>query len=251
MRPERVREALPKTFATFFDAVPGGSFELRRGHARILFPAAPLPTFNGAIVFSESCTGVSETVREVEEAGLPCGIQLEPALHTAVEAEATAAGFTERMELPGMTVMPDELRDARAAEVEITRIEDEADLADGATLCATSFGMPYEWACAMYVPELLERDEIDVYLGRIDGEAVTTALSCRLDSDVGIFNVATPEQHRRRGYGAAITAHACREAFDRGADMAWLQTSPLGEPVYRGLGFEHTLLHVVLMRPSE
>jgi hypothetical protein len=33
--------------------------------------------------------------------------------------------------------------------------------------------------------------------------------------------------------------------------MAWLQTSPLGESVYRRLGFEHTLVHVVLMRPGE
>ncbi len=69
------------------------------------------------------------------------------------------------------------------------------------------------------------------------------------DEDVALFSVATPPEHRRRGYGAAITAHAARAAFENGADLAWLQTSAIGESVYRGLGFRHVEMHFMLARP--
>jgi predicted GNAT family acetyltransferase len=49
-----------------------------------------------------------------------------------------------------------------------------------------------------------------------------------------VASVATPERHRGQGYGGAATAHAVRAS---GATGAFLQSSPIGESVYRGLGF--------------
>ena len=76
---------------------------------------------------------------------------------------------------------------------------------------------------------------MNVYLGRVEAEAVTTAIGYRTGREGGIFNVATPAEHRRHGYGAAITAFATRSLFESGADLAWLQTSPIGERVYHRL----------------
>ena len=49
--------------------------------------------------------------------------------------------------------------------------------------------------------------------------------------------VATPEAHRGHGYGGAVTGHAVEQARAAGARGAYLQSSPMGLPVYERLGF--------------
>ena len=71
----------------------------------------------------------------------------------------------------------------------------------------------------------------------MQGEPVSTAIGFVVGETVGIFNVATPPNQRRQGYRAALTERAIRDGFDQGADLAWLQSSHLGEPVYRHIGF--------------
>jgi ribosomal protein S18 acetylase RimI-like enzyme len=51
---------------------------------------------------------------------------------------------------------------------------------------------------------------------------------------VGIYSVATPPEHRRKGYGEAIT----RAAMQVARLPAVLQPSAMGEGLYRRLGFE-------------
>ncbi len=87
---------------------------------------------------------------------------------------------------------------------------------------------------------------MNVYLGRAEAEAVTTAIGYRTGREGAIFSVATPAEHRRHGYGAAITAFATRSLFESGADLAWLQTSPMGERVYYRLGFRQVANHILL-----
>ena len=41
----------------------------------------------------------------------------------------------------------------------------------------------------------------------------------------------------RRGLGELATASAIAHGFDRGADVAALQASPMGEALYRRMGF--------------
>jgi N-acetylglutamate synthase len=58
-----------------------------------------------------------------------------------------------------------------------------------------------------------------------------------LEDHVGVFNVATPSRHRRRGYGAAVTARVVADGVAAGASWAWLQSSPSGYAIYERLGF--------------
>lgn len=42
---------------------------------------------------------------------------------------------------------------------------------------------------------------------------------------------------RRRGLGALVTSRAVDYAFDHGSELAVLQASPSGRPVYERIGF--------------
>jgi len=248
-RADRLHAALSTTFQGFFAVVPEASFDRREGHSRLLYPSVPLALFNGVLVESEPCTRVIESLREVETINASCGVQLREGRHEEVEAEVARHGLTTRTAMPGMVVAPDELVDAQVDELTIAQATDEAALAEAARVAATGFGSPVEAIEPLYTSSVLSLDGFTVYVGRVAGEAVTTGMVYRLGGEVAVFSVATPPEHRRRGYGGAISTHAARMGFEAGADLAWLQTSELGERVYRRLGFRHVVSHWLLTRP--
>lgn len=81
-------------------------------------------------------------------------------------------------------------------------------------------------------------DGLRTYFGELDGVAVTTASALTYRGSVGIFNVATPPEHRGNGYGTTITARAVRDGLAARARSAWLQSSPDGFGVYQRMGFD-------------
>jgi len=247
-RAVRLTRGISASFELLCSVADGASFEHRAGHVRMTFPAVPLPLFNSVIVGSLPCVGLTDSIRETEAAGLPCGVQLQPGADPAVDAEVAALGFTTQESMPGMTVTPTELQQYTHDSLEIVRATTAADLDDAVLTCERGFGAPPGSMRPLYPERVLEGDDVLVYLGRVGGVTVTTAISCRTSREVAVFAVATPAEHRRRGFGGVVTGHAMREAFRRGADLGWLQTSELGEPVYRRLGFRHTTSHVLLSR---
>jgi GNAT superfamily N-acetyltransferase len=58
----------------------------------------------------------------------------------------------------------------------------------------------------------------------------------------GIYDVGVLPEYRNLGIGKALTHAACAWARDRGYRIAGLNATPMGEPVYRALGFV-TLRH--------
>jgi len=65
-RADRVHAALSAMHERLHSAVPGGSFEQRTGHARMLLPSVPRALFNGVLVDAVPCSGIAELIAEVE-----------------------------------------------------------------------------------------------------------------------------------------------------------------------------------------
>jgi predicted GNAT family acetyltransferase len=115
-------------------------------------------------------------------------------------------------------------------------------------ILAVSFAVSKEFF-EMFSAFLASFEESFVYVGRVGGEIVSTALAFTVDGATGVFDVATPPAHRGRGYGAALTARVARDGLAAGSELAYLQSSDVGYGVYRGLGFRDVEQYVLLTRP--
>ena len=59
-----------------------------------------------------------------------------------------------------------------------------------------------------------------------------------------VYEIATIPSARRRGYGAAMTARVVLDASAAGCDVAALQASASGRPIYERVGFRVDVLYV-------
>ncbi len=128
------------------------------------------------------------------------------------------------------------LRATRPAEIaEVAEVEAEAysDLGFAPDECRALFGAPSR----LLVPHLL------VYLARVGGEPAAAALALLSHGVAGIYWVGTRNRFRRGGLAEACTRTAANDAFERGARFVALHASPMGEPLYRRMGFEAVAAH--------
>ena len=143
-----------------------------------------------------------------------------------------------RSETPGMYVALDGPVDPRS-DLRIEAVEGDG-LDAFMDVFGRGFGMPD------FVTEALDgvvRRSFDpqriVCLVAWDGGTPVGCGSAVVDeSTVGLYNIATPEEHRGRGVGYAVTAALVNLGVGRGCTQAVLQSSDLGRPVYERLGFE-------------
>jgi ribosomal protein S18 acetylase RimI-like enzyme len=248
---ERLYAAHCAALAQMCDVLEGARFERRLGYAWTTCPSIPVPSFNNVLPEDDAAaTALEEALSEIAAQGLPPGMLVRRGKTPAWEAEAERLGLMVREEEPGMVVRHAELGDVDVPELEIVQIKTADGLAQALAVAAEGFGVPPELFAPLYDLDFLELDGIAYYLGRVGDTDVTTGIGFTVGDAVGIFSIATPPQHRGRGYGAAVTAQAVRDGFRAGAEFAWLGSSPSGYPVYRRLGFRKVETYVLYAAPE-
>ena len=248
---ERLHAALSAASERLAKVLEDSRFERRDGYALTVMPPFPLPSFNGVWVETDvAAPELEHAQRQIEELGLPFGVTVRAAKTPAAEEAARALGLTEELRMPAMVLTPDELRKPSRGEVQVIRVETADGLAQALAVAAAGFEIPADLLAAVYMVEVSELPGLEYYLARVDGRDVSTAVGFTIDGTVGIFNVGTPPEHRGHGYGASVTASAVADGFAAGADLAWLQSSSMGESVYRRLGFREVETYVLFYRPA-
>lgn len=146
--------------------------------------------------------------------------------------------------------------DPPGAELRVVRTE--ADVAAFAAVNANAYatyGMPPETAPDTFnVPgRLLASPHVHAVVAAMDGESVAAALTFLSHGIAGVYWVGTVDGARGRGLGEAVTRAVTNAAFDRGARANTLQASPMGEPIYRRMGYEpiHSYISYVRFQPPE
>lgn len=125
--------------------------------------------------------------------------------------------------------------------VELRRVESRAD-ADAYWRVAAS-----AYASLEFPPEVFAfyedsdgfgADNVAAFLARVEGRPAGIAMTIVSRGVAGIYWVGSTEEARGRGLGWTMTATAVDAGFDMGAKIASLQASPMGESLYRAMGFE-------------
>jgi len=169
--------------------------------------------------------------------GLSLGIDLEATVHTEVREAAERAGFRRVESRPGMALLIEELqRQPIPPGVEIRRVDDAKVLGAVAEADAAAFGSDPSVVRSFIPDAVLEDPSQRVYVAMADGEVVGAGESGIADGVLGVFGIATLPSVRRRGVATALTSFLIEDRADE-ADLAVLQSSPLGFGVYAGLGF--------------
>jgi ribosomal protein S18 acetylase RimI-like enzyme len=127
------------------------------------------------------------------------------------------------------------------ADLTIARVATTAALAEFARISAANWNPPDRFVVEFYrlaAPALLRPDSpLRFYLGCYRGVAVATAELAIGGGVVGLYNISTVADHRRRGIGTALTALPLVQARDEGYRTAILQSAPDGLGIYSRLGF--------------
>jgi GNAT superfamily N-acetyltransferase len=154
---------------------------------------------------------------------------------------ATALGLEE------VYAMPEMVLGGRAEErppgegVELRRVTSAAEAAEYWQVAAAAYasiGFPPEIFAFYERHEGLLADNAATFLAHLDGRPAAIAMTIVTRGVAGIYWVGVTEEARGRGLGWTLTATAVNAGFDLGAEVASLQASAMGKPIYERMGFE-------------
>jgi GNAT superfamily N-acetyltransferase len=176
------------------------------------------------------------------------GVTVQVGAEHPLELAVRERGWRIAEEEPLLALAP-LARIAQAAGIDIRRVNSEALLTDfyaasregfAAAESASPDSPAGEDLTRAFIPSLacaLDPD-LALFVGYVDGRAVAASGLCRIGQVAEIIGVSVVPAFRRRGFGAAITWAAIGEGAVRGCTAAALRATPMGEPVYRRMGFE-------------
>jgi GNAT superfamily N-acetyltransferase len=171
-----------------------------------------------------------------------------PALIEAGLGPAGAATST-----PGMVAFPIDLHTIgrqAAPGLEIRRVTDVTGIEVHRGVVTAGFGDDPAVARGTACADLLDRPECVVYVGYAGGAPVASGLGWRSGRTIGVYSISTIESARRRGYGAAMTARVVTDGVVAGCDVAALQASEMGRPIYERLGFRTVVRYAAYVEPT-
>ena len=223
-------------------AVPGSL--IRREHGVVLLASGlPVRLFNEVLIGDASATadGIAAAVAVQRGRHERFVVNLRRGADDRFVGLMSDLGLalpTDHALLPGMALDPiPEGAPRRIGGFEVRAVADASGLEDHIVTAAAGFGLPEEILRAIIAPDLWQRPDRTVYVGYAEGAPVTTGLGVRTGPAIGVYNIATVDSARKRGYGEVMTARIAADARAAGCRVAILQSSPMGFPIYKRLGY--------------
>ena len=150
-------------------------------------------------------------------------------------AAAGEAGFEFVYAMPEMVLSGPVEAPALPPNAELRRVESGEQAAQFWAVAKASYaslGFPPEVFAGYTNHDGLMADGVATFVATIDG---------------GIYWVGSLEHARGKGLGRAVTTAATNAGFEMGADIASLQASPFGKPIYEDMGYQTLYDYRLLM----
>ncbi|MGW3245198.1 GNAT family N-acetyltransferase [Streptomyces sp. NPDC001070] len=233
-------------------AVATGRTRRGPGGAVLGITGAPVASLNGIVVPAlEPSPDEIAALAASEEWDLPWSIYVRGVPGPLVIEVAARHGLTRLDSTPLMIRRPGRgLPPEPATESLSVRALGAGELDLYAKVMAEGFEAPYEWFSMFADPAVAGIDGFTCYLAEVDGVPVGTGLGAVSGGLTGIFNISTLPEHRRRGYGRAVTMEIVRAGHAAGATTAYLYASKMGESVYTSAGFRTEEYLTMISAPS-
>jgi ribosomal protein S18 acetylase RimI-like enzyme len=250
-----------QNWIAYLTGVGGFSAEIesrRVGGAVAIRSSIPFDWFNQVLVERDDATASDLLEAARRGAGTATGpvVRLRDSIDDRFVPELAKAGWVragaETM-TPGMVAHPiDHLAsgDTVRRGFEIRRVTDAAGIELHRHVVTEGFGSAASVAIETTGFGLLGATECSVYVGFAGGLPVTSGMGWRTGRTIGVYAIATVPAARRRGYGEAMTARVVADGIAAGCDVAVLQASVAGRPIYERLGFRVDVRYDTWVTPA-
>jgi GNAT superfamily N-acetyltransferase len=244
---DAIRLNMCEFFRYFSKDEPAERFENER-FVRWYTPVAH-PWFNGVVCsippVEQDHAFVKETIQYFREKRVRLFTWwMEPPLQASEWEEVLSKhGFGFSNGTPGMAMDLHEMNESRQPVdgFDIRIVSDAESLRQWVKVFVKGFGLPADWEEPWF--QVAHKMGLDFpnrsYLGYLNGQAVSTSSVFYGGGVAGIYCVATVPEARGKGIGAAMTLKPLQEARSMGCRVGILQSSEMGYPVYKRLGFKH------------
>jgi hypothetical protein len=167
-------------------------------------------------------------------------------------AAAEQAGLQKVYEMPEMTLKAPVEASPLPASAELRQLTTGEQADDYWHIAAASYaslGFPAEIFRGYTNHRGLLADDVVAFIAYLDGDPVSIAMTIVNHGVAGIYWVGSLEQARGKGLGRAVTVAATNAGFELGAEVASLQASTMGKPIYEATGYETVYDYKLFMSP--
>ena len=218
---------------------PDSSARFRQIENSFLFYSGyELAFVNQAAIFDRSPEVLEEALKEMATWKIKCSVSLAgPGLVHA--STLKDRGFTPGGGSPLMALAVDsslnEFTLRTGLRVERTTMSHNFDL--NMDLLSKTFGMDREISVGLAKPTIEDPETFRYIL--FDGDTPVSSSVFLVEGDIaGCFDVVTPAEHQRKGYGEELMKFMVKEQAQLGRKLIILQASEAGEVLYRRIGFQ-------------
>ncbi len=203
----------------------------------------PFAFFNVAFVqrpLKKPEESIERVLAHFSSRSLPAMICFPPGVDEISEVLVSGRGYQRANPHPGMTLYPIPEPPGDPINLEIKTVRSDQELAQFQSTAEAAFGMPLSLPQYLLSPRFRDHPGVHMFLGYVGNLPACTACLVTSNPIAGIYWVSTLPNFRHRGFGTAISWHAVNTGKKLGCEIATLQASALGRPVYEKMGFTIT-----------
>lgn len=169
---------------------------------------------------------------------IPFLVMIYPDAGKAFDDIAAKQGLVYAVDFPMMVRDDLPLEPSGNPDVEVVRAHGAEDADASADVMASAYSMPKDSLLRALPASLFDTPGADVYVARINGEAVGTVTMTYHGETCGIWAMGTDAGRQRGGIGLRLLSTAMVQARNNGIRRFFLGATPAGFRLYEGLGFE-------------